>query len=447
LGAALTVSAMAANTQAATLYFDGNGDGTLDGTGTWTTSGFNGSPNGQWSQSATLTLNPGPYGAWDQVGGQDIARIAGTTGIVTISGTVNADRVYSSPANQTLTGGTLNLTGAAIISATGNFFISSNITGSNGLNKTTDFGGAILTLSGVNTYSGNTVNNFGQLRAGSNTALPATTIVTLDASGQLPINGNVSAQISGVNGTGDVNTAAGGFALPRTLTLNRAAGTETFNGRFTTAGGVGGSTLNLIKSGGYTQILGGTTANDIAGTKTINGGVLALAKTPGVDAIADAPIVLNGGSLRLDANNQINNSADMTLSGGTFNLNGKSETLDVASLTANSILDFGTLAGNSTLLFSSLTRTGGILTVNNWDGLFLPGGGGNDQFRVTSLPLTTVLSNIQFSPTAVYPLGFLPGARAINFGSYFELVPTIPEPVGVSILGLGALISLSRRRK
>jgi len=445
LAAALTVSAMAGNTPAATLYWDTNGaTAGVGGTGTWDTS-----TTANWSTVAAGNVTTG---LWNQVGGQDIAYIPNVS-TVTVSGTVNANQVQLEGAaaigvtDFTVQGGTINMTGASPtimrLNAPGGLngtrTFSSNLTGSNGL---TYSGNGDIDIAGNNSYTGTTVLNMtGRLDLLSVNAIPATSLVNAAIGIPRIRPGASGITFAGLTGTASVQGQGGGGAI---LNLDSSSASPiSYTGAF------GGPRINIVKKGSYTQVLGGTGANafSAAPTVSVQAGTLALAKTAGVDAIQDAAITLTGGSLRLDANNQINNSADMTLSGGTFNLNGKSETLDVASLTANSILDFGTLAGNSTLLFSSLTRTGGILTVANWDGMFLPGGGGNDQFRVTSLPSMTVLSNIQFSPTAVYPVGFLPGARAINFGTYFELVPTIPEPAGLAILGLGALIPLARRRK
>jgi hypothetical protein len=418
--------AIAATTPAmgATLYW--NADGAGGGVGTWDSS-----TTAVWNPASDFS---GTNGVWTQPGGEDIAEFRGPgSATVTVSGTVNVNRIrFASTTgnNWTLTGGTINLTGEAVLERqVNNQFYSSNISGNNGV---TFLGGGIQVFQTTQkTYLGPTNINGNTLRLATANVLPFTTVVTFNGGN---VDQRANAQIAGLAGTttgGWTNTTNSA-----TLTLDRDSGSSTFGGTLAQSG----TTLSITKAGGYTQILTGSLANTATGTHTINGGVLALAKTAGTDAIANAPIVLNGGQLRLDNSNQINDAADMSFSGGTFNLNGFDETLDIATLTANSSIDFGT--DGSILSLSQLLRTGGVLTINNWDGS--PNvGGGLDQLRVTSLPDADVLSNIVFS-------NYQANAIAINFGSYFEIVPevvsVIPEPASLCLLAGAALLPLRRRR-
>jgi hypothetical protein len=426
---------LAAQSLALTLYWDGNGDGALGGTGTWSTSGLNGSPAGQWSTDSTLTSNPGPYGAWDQAGGQDIAVFRSTGGVqgtVTISGTVNANRVELGQA-YTLQGGTLNLTGGAVLhlidyTAPNNWItLNGSLTGSNGL---TTSGNGYLAIGGTNSYSGTTaIGNSGVTDIISSTAIPAGSLLSITAA-KLRIRPGVSATAAGLTGTASLTGQGGGNG---TLTLSRNdGGTSTFTGVWSEV------KLNLVKDGNYTQVFGGTSANTNPGVPalTVKGGTLALAKTAGLDAVPNAAITISGGQLRLDAANQINNAATMTLAGGTFNLNGFSETLGALTLGDASALDFGG-SGASTLTFASGALLGGLLTISNWDGAFTTGGG-TDQLRFTSAPGDDFLSALRFA-------GYDPGARTLDFGTYVEVLPPIPEPGALALLMLTTAATLARR--
>ena len=428
--AAFVVGFCALRTTAATLYWAPGG--IIGGTGTWDTAT---TPN--WSTSS----GGGSAGLWNQVGGQDIADISFTAinQTVTISGTVNANQVnITSPAtgnpNDRITGGTLNLTGAAIVnlkwvvdSPNQWITLATSITGSNGLTVT---GKGSLELGGTNSYTGTTTLNNGRtVDLISSTAIPAASILNLQ-SVTTRVRPGVQATAAGLEGSGSLQAQGGGTdPTQRTLTLSRNdGGTSTYTGAWSGTN----APISIAKQGNYTQILGGTAANNNPGTLTVGAGTLALAKTAGVDAVPNALISISGGTLRLDADNQINNAADLTLSSGTFALNGFDEALDVLTLSADSVIDFG--SGTSILTFASGLRTGGTLSLQNWSGSRL--GGGADQLRFTANP-TALLPYIRFAhkPGAV--------ASAINFGSYYEVV--LPEPASLALLGLAGLLGLRRR--
>jgi hypothetical protein len=430
------LAAIAATSPAlgASLYWNANGAGS--GSGTW-----DASTTAVWNPQADFS---GTDGVWTQLGGEDVANMfleAGHT--VTVSGTVNANRLelftplVQNP-NIAFTGGTVNLTGQATIhlgtSQVNNWIdFNSAITGSNGLTVT---GQGHIVLGPGKSYTGTTTfQHVRTIDLATSTSLPSTTVLNL-LSGTTRVRPAASGlTIAGLTGSASLQGQGGGNATVF-LSSNQNV-THTYTGKLS------GPRINFVKQGGYTQIFGGTEANGFsaAATVEVQGGVLALAKTAGIDAIGDGAVTLTGGQLRLDQNNQINDATDMNFSGGTFNLNGFDETLDIATLTANSSIDFGT--DGSILSLSQLLRTGGVLTINNWDGS--PNvGGGLDQLRVTSLPDADVLSNIVFS-------NYQANAIAINFGSYFEIVPevvsVIPEPAAGMLLAAGSLLSLRRGRR
>jgi hypothetical protein len=104
------------------------------------------------------------------------------------------------------------------------------------------------------------------------------------------------------------------------------------------------------------------------------------------------------------------------------------------TLRASSTLSLGA-DNNQFLIFNDYDHTGGLLTINDWDGaIYSAGTGGRILFHASSASFSSdELNNIQFS-------GFSAGATLIACnGSFNELVP-VPEPssvfVGLALFGL-----------
>jgi len=169
--------------------------------------------------------------------------------------------------------------------------------------------------------------------------------------------------------TGDVDINAHKFVM-ETGGGNRTvfSGVISGKGQFFWNGG-GQARWQVVAS-----FLAGTKPNTFSGTLTILRGTLALAKPPGVDAVA-GDLVLGGGSnqaiVRLDAPNQIKDSARILITGkheGRIRTQGFDETVSSLSLQAHGYIDLGD--GASALRFADssaakwdLTKT---LTVRNW---------------------------------------------------------------------------------
>ena len=128
--------------------------------------------------------------------------------------------------------------------------------------------GGTQTLSGFNTYSGETLIRMGTLRAASNTALSPNSNFFLQNAGVLDLNGTANT-IGALNDDGVTSgIVTNTSAAPAFLTTGNTNTNGTFAGII--QNGVG--RVSLIKIGSGTQILSGN--NTYTGNTWVNGGVL-----------------------------------------------------------------------------------------------------------------------------------------------------------------------------
>ncbi len=126
-------------------------------------------------------------------------------------------------------------------------------------------GTASVTLTGPNTYSGDTVISGGVLQLGANGAIPGGAGKgNVTANGTLDLAG-FNDTINGLGGAGVVDASAGNA----TLSVGGNDQTSTFSGVIQNSGG----TLSLTKTGAGTLTLSGV--NSYAGTTKVLGGTLA----------------------------------------------------------------------------------------------------------------------------------------------------------------------------
>jgi len=199
----------------------------------------------------------------------------------------------------------------------------------------------------------------------------------------------------------------------------------------------------VIKAGAGRWVLSGN--NTYTGSTTVNEGVLVLAGAAGGAAANTASVSVAGGAtLLISQNNQVSNTAAVSLSGGTIQRgSGVSETFGALTLGANSSIDFGTGA-TGTLAFQPGTAGGftpgaHTLTVLN----FLPG-------NILSFGSSSAL----FAP-GTYAGGFT--GAGFNFGtqgftasfaSSAFTITAIPEPsTYLAAAGLLALMLWPSRRR
>jgi len=267
-----------------------------------------------------------------------------TVGTATFSNTTGTDYSLSSAAGQTLT-----VAGGIVANGSGNVTISSHITGAGTLTRS---GSGTLTLSGANSFTGATTITGGTLVLSSEAGLgPAPALFT---AGQFTLDGatatlSAAASFSIDDVTRGITLGAGGgsFGADPAVTL-------------TIANVIGGSGA-LRKVGAGTLVL--TASNTFTGLTTVSGDILEL-NSAGGNAIAGDGVagttdvqVNTGATLRLGAADQIADNGSVFLNGGTWNLNGFSET--IRNLTATVATTVPSLALGS----------GNVLTLNrvDWD--------------------------------------------------------------------------------
>ncbi|MES2310315.1 MAG: autotransporter domain-containing protein, partial [Verrucomicrobiota bacterium] len=327
------------------------------------------SGNNTWTGNVTITSTP-------------VTRIASDAGTLTISGNIGLSATS---------------TDQFVLQGNGNGEVSGVVSGASRLTKGAT-GTGIWTLSGANTFTASTTISNGTLSvsslnsvvggsASSNLGAPvtvangtiglgATTVGTLLYTGSGETTDRVI-NLAGTSGGAKLDQSGTGLLKFSSDLTATGAGAKTLTLQGSSAGagelaGVivdsGGGATSLAKSGTDTWTLSGTNANSFTGTLQVNGGILVMNKTSGVNAIGNITATVNsGGTLQWLTSNQVGNSATMVLNGGALNFNGKSETMGTLDLDASSSLTFGSGAEAVVFSDSSALNWGAFtLTINSF---------------------------------------------------------------------------------
>lgn len=208
------------------------------------------------------------------------------------------------------------------------------------------------------------------------------------------------------------------------------------------------NTTAVLKTGAGQWTVTGT--NSYTGTTAVDGGTLevgnaaTLSQTSSIAVDSGGTLLLSGSG---STNNKLNATAGVTLDDGKFSLSGMTSSLDqqvgALTLTSDSVIDFGTLAGGNTFRFADSSgatwASGEFLNIWNWTA-----GADHLYFGTTNSGLTSSqLSRVRFySDNGTTLLG---NGSAFT-GSFGEVVP-VPEPSSLAVaVGLLGLIRLRERR-
>ncbi|HAB98648.1 MAG TPA: hypothetical protein DCE71_02350, partial [Parachlamydiales bacterium] len=402
------------------------------------------------SSTALSMRNTTISGALVVSGGGDIVFDATNNGTATVSGTLSLTGGTSqfniangTSATDMLVSGVISSTGAGITKiGLGTLQFSGAVANTYSGLTTVSNGNLLLTkTAGINAIGGDALINGGALVLGAANQIPNTAIVTL-SSGTLNLSG-FAESIATLNFNGGTFLQGGAtltLANPTTA-LSMANTAITGNLSITGAGAVvfdavnngtalisGNISLGALSSpfnvangsasvdmsisgvisssgGGITTIgsgvleLTGSLANTYTGLTTVSAGTVLLNKTAGVNAIG-ANAVINGGSLVLGAANQISNTSMVTLSSGTFDLGGFSETIATFNFNGGTLSQGGAtlnLASAVTALSMRNTTIAGNLAITS---------GGAVVFDPTNNGTATISGNIDLNAlTTVFNIG------------------------------------------
>jgi autotransporter-associated beta strand protein len=271
--------------------------------------------------------------------------------------------------------------------------------------------------------------------------------------------GNITRTSTTNNSLNTIGAVSGTGIGTGVMTLSTPAAGFTFTNLDTT----GDLQINAIISGATKTVTiagPGTTifsaANTYTGGTTINSGTLNLAAEDTLGSTSNVTVNTGGTLLFSNAGttDRINDAAEMTLNGGTFNTAGLSEHganandagIGALTLMSSSIIDMGNLSSILAFADSATETWTGTLSIYNWSGTPITGDG-TDQlyFGDNALGLTPIqLTQISFYSDA--------GNTFIGTGAWGtdldgEVVP-VPEPGTWAGAALALLaIGFTQRRR
>ncbi len=402
------------------LTWNGGGGGTVNcnitktGAGTFTMGHFIGGGASVTVNGGTLALTAADtYNGGTTIAAGTLQLGDGTTdGSVTGDITDDAVLVFDNAANATYGG---------------------VISGEGGLTK---LGTGTLTLTGANTYSGDTVISEGTLEAGSEGAIPSgagrgnvQVDDTLDLAGY-------DVTLNGLSGSGTVTTSS---SETSTLTVGANDQTSTFDGLIDDGSGV----VALVKTGTGTLAL--SWWNGYSGGTTIGDGTLSFAE----GGLGSGDVVFDGGTLQWAADNQEDVSGQFAAVGSgevaMLDTGGNDVTLATAISGDGGLekLGDGTLTLTGANDYGGGTAvSGGILEAATPDAL--PGYNTSGRLTVAA-GATLAVATAGWDSDAIDDLlanpSFHSGTLGIDVatGDTFTYASDITGPIGLTKLGGGTL--------
>lgn len=417
--ATLTGSSYTVESGSVTAILAGSGSLTKTTSGTVTLSGANTYTGGTTINAGTLVAN-------------SAASLGATSGGLTLNGgTLEIATGFST--TRAITVG--NAASTVRVDASQTFTIATAVGGIGTFNKT---GSGTLVLSAASTYSGGTNVSAGTFQLSASNRLADAGAVTV-AGGTLDLQtfsdtvGAVSLTSGTISGSGAATLTGSSYAVQSgtvsAILAGSGAVTKTTSGNVTLTG-----------------------TNTLTGAVTVSGGNLIAAGASGSALGSVSSVTVNsGGTLRLGANDQINNAATVTLAGGTLekgNFSEGSTTLEgMGALTltaAGSHLDFGT-GTVGILSIASLNASTFTLTIDNWTGNYNTVGSGSTDRLIFDGDQSSNLGSFVFT-------GYGTGGVQFNIGGgYWEVVAAVPETStwvsGLLAAGTTACLHVCRSRR
>ncbi len=289
-----------------------------------------------WTNSGTLTTRAVNRLILDTTTTGGTIDMGVSTNVLTLT---SGDIQFLGTSNLTLTGGQLGAIGSAVsitTSGTSTLTLASPISGGAGSLAIT--GTANVILNAPSTFTGGLTLNGGTLKQGVANALGSANGTLTLQSGTLDLNG-IPTGLGILTGPGGSITSSAAATL--TLGNNNATG-----GNFT--GSISGN-LSLTKTGSGTQIFSGN--NSYTGLTSVSGGTL---RTGADNAIGNGDLTLNGGTLDLQTFSD--SVAALTLTSG--NLTGTTGLLTASSYSLTS----GTLSARLGGAAATLAKSGSTYT-------------------------------------------------------------------------------------
>ena len=299
----------------------------------------------------------------------------------------------------------------------------------------------------VGTASSSGIVNYktsGNITLGSNKGANSLTITGAgSSSGAFQLNANAILMEEGVGNYTIDNALVGPTLADFIIHQYSTSGTLSIRSRILPAASI----YSVIKAGpGVMEVASGS-VSDYKGATYIQGGTLLV--NGQLTATGTVGIQNPGAMLKLGADNTINNAALLRSNGGILDTQGHSQTF--ASLMigeGDTIIDLGN--ASSILNFGDSTKAWtGTLSIYNWSGTALTGGGA-DQLIFAGQGLTqTQLDSIKFySDEGISYLGTAHWATGANVNEIVALT-AVPEPATWAMLvgGLGLLILGGKMRR